>query len=134
MAANNGTIKKNATAITPTGGSDVVYSQSSSSNSAILTVQDASVSDFTIRPTIEMKSRTPLLGKDGYYSKRKTEAKLVFPKKRADGSTVFSVWRIINEAAVELTEAEVADQKFQASQLIGDTDYAGLWKDGLFTA
>lgn len=134
MAANNGTIKKNATAIAPTGGTDVTYSQVSGNSSAILTVQDVSVSDFTIRPTAEMKSRAPVLGKDGYYSKRKTEVKLVFPKKRTDGSTVFSVWRIINEAAVELTDAELADQKFQAAQFIGDTDYAGLWKDGLFTA
>lgn len=131
MAATNGTIKKNATAITPTGGSDITYSQVAGSSAGVVVVQDAAVADFTVRPSIEMKSRPPAIGKDGYYSKRKSEMKPVFPKKRADGSTVFSVWRITNESAVELTDAEFDDQLFQAAQLIGDPDYRNFWRNGV---
>lgn len=134
MGANNATIKKDATAMTPTGGTDVTYSQTGKSVPGGIEVQDAAVTDFTVRPTAELKSRPPSLGKDGYFSKRKTDAKLVFPKKRADGSTVFSVWRLTNESAVELTAAEFADQKYRAAQFITDTDFNSFWSDGITNA
>lgn len=131
MPANNGTIKKNATAMTPTGGTDVQYTKTSKSVPQGIEVQDATVSDFTVRPLIEMKSRPPALQKDGYYSKRKTEMKLVIPKKRSDGSTVFAVRRIIDETPVEFTTSEFNDMHFQSAQLISDTDYYNFWANGV---
>lgn len=134
MPANNATIKKDATAMTPTGGTDVTYTLTGKSIAGGIQVQDASVTDFTVRPLAEMKSRPPELGKDGYYTKRKTEFKHVVPLKRADGSTVFSVWRIINESPVELTASAFADQKFRAAQFISDSDLSAFWSDGSTTA
>lgn len=134
MPAINGTIKKNATAMTPTGGTDVQYTKTSKSVPSGIEVQDASVSDFTVRPLIEMKSRPPAMGKDGNYSKRKTEMKLVIPKKRADGSTVFAVRRIIDESPVEFSDAEFNDMHFQSAQLISDPEYYNFWRNGVVDA
>lgn len=131
MGALNATIKKDATAMAPTGGTDATYTATGKQIQSGAETQDTAVTDFTVRPTMVMKHRPPTMGADGYYSKRKVSIDLVFPKKRADGSTVFSVWRLSNEAAVELTAAEFADQKYRASQAIGDTDFNSFWSDGV---
>lgn len=130
MGAKNATIKKDATAMTPTGGTDIIYSITGKQIPGGFEVQDAAVIDFTIRPTAEVKTRVPTMGKDGYYTKRKIDVKLVRPVKRADGSTAFSVWRITNETPVELPSNVFVDDKFRACQFISDLDFAALWSDG----
>lgn len=130
MGARNATIKKNATSATIVGGTDVTYSQNAKQIPNGFEVQDAAVSDFTIRPTAEVRVRPPVLGSDGYYTKLKIDVKLVRPVKRADGSTVFSVWRLTNESPVELPSADKLDDKFRAAQFITDTDFDALWSDG----
>lgn len=132
MGVQNATIKKDATAMTPTGGTDVTYSPTGKQIPNGVELQDTAVTDFTVRPLIVVKVRPPTMGKDGYYSKRKIAVDMVYPDKRADGSTVFSVWRLTNEGAVEQTAAQVADRKYRAAQFIADTDLNALWSDGVY--
>lgn len=134
MSVRNATIKKGATAMTPTGGTDVTYTETGKTIPGGFEVQDAAIADFTVRPTAEVKTRVPSLGKDGYYTKRKIDVKLVQPVKRADGTVAFSVWRITNETPVEMLEADRSDHQFRAAQFISDTDFTALWKDGNITS
>lgn len=131
MAANNPTIKKNATSLTVVGGTDAIYTKTSKVIPGGVEVSELAVTDFRVRPTIEAKSRTPVLGPDGVFTKRKTDMKLVFPALQADGSIVFDVWRLTAETSVTTSAADVTDRRMRAAQGICAATFDNLWNNGV---
>lgn len=131
MAANNPTIKKNATSLSVTGGTDAIYTETSKVVPGGVEVANLATTDMRVRETIECKNRNPVLdSKTGLYTKRKTDAKLVFPVLQADGSVQFDVWRITAEVTVGTSVADLADRRFRAGQVITAAAFDNLWVNG----
>lgn len=131
MAANNPTIKKNATSLTVVGGTDAIYTETSKVVPGGVEVSNLATTDLRVRETIECKNRNPVLdSKTGLYTKRKTDAKLVFPVLQADGSVQFDVWRITAEVSVGTSAADLSDRRYRAGQCITAVTFDNLWVNG----
>lgn len=130
MSVDNCTFKKDATAITMTGGTDIVYTETGVSVPGGINVANAAQVDFRIRENISFKSRNPVKAVDGSWSKAKRTITALFPKIVASGDTVYNLVRIELEAHPEVTAAELANMKFQGAQLLGSTEVANFLATG----
>lgn len=129
MGIENITLKEDATAMTPTGGTDLVFSPDGVQVANGIHVAAPAVTDFRVRPNITFKTRNPTL-QNGVYSKAKREVSYVRPKILADGSTVYNLVRISVEVHPESTVAEADDIRFIGSQLLSDTDVVDFMRSG----
>lgn len=130
MSVDSSTFKKGATAIAPTGGTDQTFTETGSNVQNGITVADASVSDFRIRPSIAYKSRQPVPMAGGTWSKAKRSYVLVIPKILSDGSTAFNLVRCDVEAHPECTAAEVNELRFLGAQILGSAETLNFFQAG----
>lgn len=130
MALQNGIVKTGATAMTPTGGSDLTLTPTSQTVANGIQVANAAATDFRVRQNAVFKVKNPTLNGAGVYSKDKKSVVYVAPKILADGSVVFNLIRIEREVHPESTAAEALDLCMVGAQLLGDTDYTAFWSAG----
>lgn len=123
-------VKQNATAITPTGGTDVTFTPDGQTVPNGLHVADAAQADFRIRRNITFRNRPPALQPDGTYSKAKLVISYSQPKLLASGKTTFNVRRLEIETHPETTAAEQAELDFVIAQLAGSTGTASFRATG----
>lgn len=130
MSLQNAIVKAGASALTPTGGSDLTLTPDGVSVPNGIHLADASQADFRIRKNLTVKSKTPSLLTDGTYTKDKKTMTFVQPKILASGKTVFNLIRIEREVHPESTAAEALDLSMIGGQLLTDADFATFWSAG----
>lgn len=130
MSVESSTFKKAATAIAPTGGTDQTFTEVGSNVQNGITVTDATVADFRVRPSIAYKSRQPVPLADGSWTKAKRSFVFVIPKIIVDGRTVFNLVRCDVEAHPESTTAEVNELRFLGAQILGSAETLNFFQAG----
>lgn len=131
MTLQAGTVKDGASALTPTGGSDMSFTPDGQTVANGIHLANAAQTDFRVRENLTFKSKVPSLNAaTGVYSKGKQSLTYVEPKILADGSTVFNLIRIEVEVHPEATAAEALNLRMMGGQFISDADYNAFWTTG----
>lgn len=128
MSLSSSTIKTGATAIAPTGGSDLVYT---ALKTGLDTVTAAVVADtdFRTRRTAEFTARAPKpqSSAPNGYTQVRNNVVLKFPRLLANGAISVDTVRIEVSSDVETSAANRLDMRYLAAQILGDTDYDSFW-------
>jgi hypothetical protein len=130
MSLSNAVVKSGATAMTPTGGSDVTFNPDGTTVANGIHIADVAQTDYRIRRNATIKNKVPTLLADGTYSKDKKSISFVAPKILANGNTVFNLIRIEREVHPESTAAEALDLNMIGAQLLSDADFTNFWSVG----
>lgn len=123
-------VKDGASAMTPTGGSDMTFTSDGTTVANGVHLANAAQTDFRIRENLTAKNRNPVLGVDGVYSKDKKSITYVEPKILASGKVVFNLIRIEREVHPESTAAEALNLNMMGAQFLSDSDYTAFWASG----
>jgi hypothetical protein len=130
MGANNVTLKNNATSMSVTGGTDLVFSEVGQTIANGVVTQAAATADFRIRETLEFKNRNPILQVDKTYSKAKRSGKILVPKILAAGTTAFNLGRWDIECHPECTAAEVLNIRLLTAQALAQAALNDFYNSG----
>lgn len=124
------TILNNSTAqAAPTGGASVTLTEDGVSVANGKHVANAA-DPFLTRLNLTVRNRPPVLQPDGTWSKAKRSAVIVQPKLLSNGTYVYNLTRIEQEAHPETTAAELITMKYNGSQLLTDADMDAFWASG----
>lgn len=113
-----------------TGGTSQTFTPGPAVIVGGVVLQDTSVADFRIRPQLTVKAKLPALVSDGSYTKQKNSVTLSLPQILASGKTVFNLVRIEVEVHPELSSVNAAELRYNAAQLLYDTDLSNFWVAG----
>lgn len=125
---NNAIIKDNATALAPTGGTDIAFQETGGTITNGAQFQVTADPDFRTRRIINAKNR-PSVYTNGVYSKAKRELTLIQPE-IIDGVTVFNLIRISTEVHPLTPAARELNLRMLGGQALGDADFSGFWTTG----
>lgn len=123
------TLKSGATAVTLTGGSDVIYKDDGADVQNGVHVVDTSVATVALRPHSTFKSK-PATYTNGVAVKGKREITHVRPKTLSGGDINYPLFRISFELDPECSAAEMLELKMQAVQHIMDADLNDFFNYG----
>lgn len=131
MSLNGSIIKKDATGITVTAGTDQTFTADGVAIANGLHLVDAAQTDFRIRRNITAKVKQPAYDSvNKSFSKDKKSVTLVQPKILVNGTVVYNLVRIEREVHPESTSAEALDLNRCGAQLLCDSDYDAFWSVG----
>jgi len=133
MPINGITLKSGATAVTLTGGSDIVLKDDGAEVSSGIHVVDTSVSAMATRPHSTFKSKAASFA-NGNAVKGKREFTHVRPKVLSDGQMSYPLVRATFEIDPECTAAELLELKIQAVQHIMDSELNDFYTYGTVKA
>lgn len=125
------TLKSGASAMAPTGGSDLTFTAGPVLPSGIQML-DTSVADFRLRPFVKWNYRPWTQTNAGQYTKAKMTAVLVVPKLIADGTVKYNLFEIRQEFHPESTAAEVLNLGLMGIQMRSNSNASGFWTTGSF--
>lgn len=129
MPIKGSTLLSGAT-VSATGGTSKTYDLTGAVIKRGVQVMDNSVSDFRLRPFINVKTKQPA-SKNGHFTKWNNEIVLVFPKLDTDGVTViYPLVRIIAEPHPAQSDAEITAMLTMAAQAPVDADFSAFFKTG----
>lgn len=129
MGLQNGTLSDNGT-ISVSGGTTVTLSVDGQQVAGGIHLQDASVTDYRVRPNATAKAKMPSLGADGTYGKGKKSFTLVFPRVLASGKQGFPLVRIELEDFPEMTQADINKMLTWGSQILSGASFLNFWRTG----
>lgn len=129
MSVQNASINAGAT-ISAAGGTAVNYTPNGITIQNGVQLIDAAITDYRIRPTLTLKVKAPVLGKDMVYSKDRKSMLLVEPILLASGKVVFNLLRIEREVHPETTAANALSFNTKGAQLLADADFTNFWSAG----
>lgn len=130
MPLKGAIVKKDATGITVTAGTDQTFSDDGAPVNNGLHLVDAGQADYRIRRSLTVKVKQPTYSPTTGYSKDRKSVSLTQPKILADGTTVFNVLRIEREVHPESTSAEAVDINRVGAQILSDSDFDSFWSVG----
>lgn len=130
MPLNGAIVKKDATGITVTAGTDQTFTNDGAAIVNGVHLVDAGQADYRIRRNLTFKVKQPTYSPVSGYSKDRKGVTLTCPKILADGTTVFNLIRIEREIHPESTAAEMLDVNRVAAQLLSDADFDAFWSVG----
>lgn len=130
MPLNGAIVKKDATGITVTAGTDQTFTSDGAAIANGVHLVDAGQADYRIRRSLTFKVKQPTYGPISGYSKDRKGVTLTCPKILVNGSTVFNLVRIEREIHPESSSAEMADINRVAAQLLIDADFDSFWSVG----
>jgi hypothetical protein len=133
MSLKNMTLKTGASAVAPTGGTDMVYADDGVTIQNGLHLIVPATADYSLREQCTAKFRPPVLQADGSYTKDKKTMSLAFPFVLASGKTVYSVVRCEIEVHPEVPSADALDYKYLGAQAFSSDDTANFWAVGSMT-
>ena len=125
---NNATLKDNASAVAPTGGTDIVFQETGGSITNGAQFQVTADSDFRTRRILNAKNR-PSVYTNGSYSKAKREDTIIQPE-IIDGAVVFNLIRISTEVHPLTPAAREFNLRMLGGQVLSDADFSGFWTTG----
>lgn len=132
MAIINGTILDGGTAVFSGGTSKTLTAVGKEIPNGIA-VADFSVTDFRVRPRVELKNIEPKLGSTGKWGKGNRQCVVTIPKILADGTQGFPCVRIKLEDFPEMTTTEIDRLRSYVSQIMLDADFTAFWQTGSLT-
>lgn len=124
---NGCTLKTGCTAVTLTGGSDVVMKDDGVEVPNGIHIVDTSNTNLVTRASSTFRSR-PANANSGVKGKR--EVTHVRPKLKTDGKVSYPLYRGSFEIDAETTAAELLELKMQAVQHIMDTELDDFYNYG----
>jgi len=130
MPLNGAIVKKDASGITVTAGTDQTFTNDGATIANGVHLVDAGQADYRIRRSLTFKVKQPTYGAVSGYSKDRKGVTLTSPKILTDGTTVFNLIRIEREIHPESTAAEMADLNRVGAQLLSDADFDSFWSVG----
>lgn len=130
MPLNGAVVKKDATGITVTAGTDQTFTSDGAPINSGIHLVDAGQTDYRIRRSMTVKVKQPVYNATTGYSKDRKSITLTQPKILASGVTVFNVLRIEREVHPESTAAEALDINRVGAQLMSDADFDSFWSVG----
>lgn len=130
MPLNGAIVKKDATGITVTAGTDQTFVNDGAEIQNGVHLVDSGQTDYRIRRNLTFKVKQPTYGPVSGYSKDRKSISFVSPKILVDGTTAFNLIRIEREVHPETTSAEATDINRIAAQLVSDTDFDSFWSVG----
>jgi hypothetical protein len=130
MPLKGAVIKDGASAMTPTGGSDMTFNEDGQPVVGGVHLANTAQTDFRIRENMTVKQKVPTISASGVYSKDKKSITYVEPKILASGVTVFNLIRIEREVHPESSAAEALNLNMVGAQLLSDSDFANFWAAG----
>lgn len=131
MPLNGMVLKDGATAIAPTGGSDMTFQVDGQVVNNGVHVSNVSQPDFRIRENVTFKYRLPKQNADRTWSKGKWSATYAEPSVDATtGAMKYAVGRIELELDPSESAATNLNIRMMLAQLLGDADLASYWSVG----
>lgn len=127
MSIKNASINEGATSLTVVGGSAKTYSPNGVTVKNGIQIIDKSVADIRTRPVITVRAIPSRLLADGTWSFSKCSIGITRPKIASNGSQLFPSIEITLNKHVENTLAEIQELRFEAAQVLFDTDFVDLW-------
>lgn len=112
-----------------TGGTSKTFTETSKQVNGGKSFADLSVTDFRVRPNVDITSRLPVL-QNGVWSRGKQTVAYSVPFITAAGLTVFNVFRIACEVHPEFPAANALALRTDGAQFAFDTDMANFWLGG----
>lgn len=131
MGLKTMSLSANATAITVTGGTALVFSDDGVTIPNGLHLIVPADADYQTRRQVTAKYRQPTLDpKTGVYSKDKKSICLALPQVLADGRVVFNTIRIEREVHPSLSAANAEELCKLGAQILTDADVVSFWATG----
>lgn len=127
---NGITLKKGATGISVTAGTDAVWTDDGLDVKNGIHVVDSTSTNFITRPHATFKNRPAQLQPDGTWSKGKRDFNVTTPIVLASGATSFPVFRGGMELHPEMTAAQILELKMLACQMIMDAELDAYYTYG----
>lgn len=128
------TIKTGATALTPVGGSDLVFGIQSSEGNKVTTVVTADTDSRTRRlATFSFNPARPQAGTPNDYTQDRHEVLLKVPRLLANGKITVDTYRLVRGCDVETSAANRKDMRYIAAQILSDPDYDAFWDSGFMS-
>lgn len=130
MPLNNSVIKKNATAITITGGTDQTFTSNQKPVPNGIFLIDVGETDARVRSHITASVKdgvyTPNVGWTGSMHK----VHLIIPQLLTSGEMFFNTWRLERKVHPELAAASAIGGNIAMAQLLANAGYANFWNFG----
>lgn len=131
MPLNGAIVKKDATGITVTAGTDQTFVSDGAKIDSGLHLVDSAQADYRIRRSVTAKVKQPTYNaQTGKFSKDRKGLTLVSPKILTDGTIAYNLIRIEREVHPECTAAEILDLNRVGAQLVCDADFDTFWAVG----
>lgn len=130
MGLSSFVIKKDATGLTVTAGTDQTFTPDGVAIPNGIHLADAATADFRVRPSITFKTRNPQYNAASGYTKGKRWASITQPILLANGDTAYNVFRCEMEIHPETTAAQELDLRYKGAQLTFDSDASAFWTSG----
>lgn len=134
MSLNGAIVKTGATAIAPTGGTDLTMVTSRVDAQKVI-AQVAADTDFRTKRSFEFTAKGPTAqasAPNGYTQVRNI-AKIKVPRVLANGKITVDTLDIALSTDVETSSANRKDLRYIGAQLLGDTDFDGFWDNQSLT-
>lgn len=134
MPITSAVLKDNATAIAPTGGSDITIASLGLSN-AILNTYVSNDTSMLTRRTLSFSSKDPKVnaGSPGGYTQARRKITLVSPRSITVGtSTVLTQDKVTIEIATDVsaTNAQINNLRYLAAQVLGYANFDNFFQAG----
>jgi hypothetical protein len=130
MPLNGAIVKKDATSLSVTGGTDQTFSPDGVQVSGGIHLADMAEADIRIRRQLTIKNKASALNADGTWSKDRRSITLVSPITLTSGKTSFPLIRIEVESHPENTAAARLDLALMGAQFLSDADFASYLAGG----
>lgn len=128
MSLEGAVIKDGATALVPTGGSDITWNSTGVPINNGAQFQVTADTDFRTRRLMNVKNR-PATYTNGSYTKAKRECVVIQPEV-IDGVTHFNLLRITSEVHPLTPAARELNLRMLGGQAIADADLSAFWTTG----
>lgn len=130
MSVDNCTFKKDATGVSITGGTDIIFTQIGSDIANGIVVVNAAQADFRIRESITFRNRNPTKDRNGSWSKAKRSSLILCPMLLASGDIAYNLGRVDFEIHPEATSAHIANLRYLTSQLTSSAEVTNFLTAG----
>lgn len=123
-------LKDGATALTPTGGTDMTFTSSPVQVAGGIAVQNAAQTDFRVRENMQIRQTVPKVLADGTFTRDSKSVTYAEPKLLTSGAVVINFIRIERCVHPESTAAETKNLNMIGGQILSDADWDGFWTGG----
>jgi hypothetical protein len=132
MSINGITLLNEATAVSLTGGTGIVFEDDSTPVATGIRVSDTDETDLRLKKHVTFKNRNAQMQGDGSFSKARKDVILTVPFELADGSISYQVFRGQCELHPEFVAvaANLANFRYLAVQTISDSELDKFYAHG----
>lgn len=125
MSIQNAVIKDNATALSPTGGTDITLVNAGPASNGVVSAYVSNDTSMKTRRTMSFQKKDPKANANSFggYTQAYRKIEILFPRTLADGTVTYDAIKIEHRTDISATNAEINNQRFIGGQVLGDTDF-----------